>query len=316
MQGSTYRSVSIVIPAHNAERSVRRAIESAVTQTMKPAEVIVIDDHSTDATAPIAASFPAPIRLISASARGSNPARNLGLELATSDWVQFLDADDFLLPNKLERQLSAISADAAGVDLVYSPSLILPAPDLASAANSARADDDPIESFLSNRGFQTGAVLWRRTALLAIGGWKADVPRCQDYEVVFRAFRAGLRMRWCPYAGAAYCVADQRSLSRSQPLATLQCNLQLVRDFCGWLEARNLFRGHYATLGQIRLLDLLWSAALLDADWAQEHYAKLISAGYIQPRWNGSRVEKSLRLLGWKTSVRLRRAFGRKPTPS
>lgn len=311
-------SVSVIIPAHNAERSLRRAVESALAQTVAPAEVIVIDDHSTDATFAVAASYPPPVRVISASARGSNPARNLGLEAAASDWTQFLDADDFLLPKKLEMQLSIAGADRTAVDLIYSPSLMIVggASETPSATNSGNADDDPIESFLSNRGFQTGAVLWRRAALLAIGGWKAEVPRCQDYEVVYRAFRAGLKMRWCPYAGAAYCIQDSSSLSRGQPLATIKCSVALTRDFCAWLESQNRFTGRYAALGHKQLLSLLWSASLLDGQWAQEQYATLLAAGYIRPSWAGSRVEKSLRLLGWKTSVRLRRAFGHQTSPS
>ncbi|MFK5582846.1 glycosyltransferase family 2 protein [Serinicoccus sp. LYQ131] len=96
-------TVSVVIPAYNAAKLLGGAISSALTQTRTPDEVIVVDDGSTDATAAIAAAYPAPVRLISQANGGVADARNTAVREARGDFIVLLDADDQFLPNHLER---------------------------------------------------------------------------------------------------------------------------------------------------------------------------------------------------------------------
>lgn len=96
---------SVIIPAYNAEPYIARAIESCLSQTCPPHEIIVVDDGSTDGTAEVAKSFSPPVRLITLAENVGVPsARNRGAEAATGDWLVFLDADDWFLPRKLELQ--------------------------------------------------------------------------------------------------------------------------------------------------------------------------------------------------------------------
>jgi glycosyltransferase involved in cell wall biosynthesis len=98
-------TISIVIPAYNAEKYIRRAIESCLSQTFAPIEIIVVDDASTDSTTSVVESFSSPVRLIRLSENmGVSIARNRGVEASTGNWIAFLDADDWFLPEKLERQ--------------------------------------------------------------------------------------------------------------------------------------------------------------------------------------------------------------------
>src|SRR5438309_6069595 len=96
--------VSILIPCRNAERWVGQAIESALGQTWPEKEVIVVDDGSTDSSLSIIKSFGDRIRWETGPNRGGNAARNRLLELASGDWLQYLDADDYLLSDKVARQ--------------------------------------------------------------------------------------------------------------------------------------------------------------------------------------------------------------------
>lgn len=98
-------SVSVVIPAYNAQRSIGAAISSACGQSRRPAEILVVDDGSTDATAAIAGAYPEPVRLLRRENGGVSSARNTALEQVAGDFVALLDADDQLLPNHLERCL-------------------------------------------------------------------------------------------------------------------------------------------------------------------------------------------------------------------
>jgi glycosyltransferase involved in cell wall biosynthesis len=104
--------VSVIIPAYNADQFVGDAIKSVLTQSHENLELIVVDDGSTDRTAEIAEAFDDP-RLHVLRERNSGPAgaRNHGLALARGDVIAFLDADDYWLPEKLERQLRTLEAD-------------------------------------------------------------------------------------------------------------------------------------------------------------------------------------------------------------
>lgn len=93
--------VSVIIPCYNAERWVAEAIQSCLDQTYSPIEVIVIDDGATDRSLEVIKSFGQRIRWETGPNRGGNCARNRGLALSKGQYVQFLDADDYLLPEKL-----------------------------------------------------------------------------------------------------------------------------------------------------------------------------------------------------------------------
>jgi glycosyltransferase involved in cell wall biosynthesis len=100
--------VSIVIPCYNKRAYVAAAIESALAQTAR-CEVIVVDDGSTDGSLDEVRRFASRIVLETGPNRGGSAARNRGLALATGDYVQFLDADDLLPPDKVATQLAALA---------------------------------------------------------------------------------------------------------------------------------------------------------------------------------------------------------------
>lgn len=104
--------VSVVVPTYNGASLLSDAVRSILTQTVPPREVLVVDDGSTDDTAAVCATFPAPVRYIRQPNAGVSAARNRGMAEACGDWIALADADDVWLPTKLEVQLAAV--DAAG----------------------------------------------------------------------------------------------------------------------------------------------------------------------------------------------------------
>jgi len=102
-------SVSVVIPTYNSGEFVTQAIESVLSQTVAPAEIIVVDDGSTDDTAAALAPYENRIRYIYQENMGVSAARNRGVEAANGDFVAFLDADDIWHPQKLELQMDAFA---------------------------------------------------------------------------------------------------------------------------------------------------------------------------------------------------------------
>jgi glycosyltransferase involved in cell wall biosynthesis len=110
--------VSVVIPVFNAEKYLRQAISSALDQTLPPHEIIIVDDGSTDSSREIASSFGPAVICLSQQHQGPSAARNLATARSSGDWIAFLDADDYWLPDKLARQAAVIEADP-NVELVY-----------------------------------------------------------------------------------------------------------------------------------------------------------------------------------------------------
>ena len=111
--------VTIAIPCFNAAQWIAQCMQSALDQTWPDTETIVVDDGSTDGSLGVLEKFGDAIRLIRTEHRGGNHARNAALRAATGEWIQFLDADDFLLPEKIFRQL----AEASDADCIFSPVL-------------------------------------------------------------------------------------------------------------------------------------------------------------------------------------------------
>ncbi|MBB3206187.1 glycosyltransferase involved in cell wall biosynthesis [Rhodopirellula rubra] len=114
--GDSDVSVSVVIPAFNAERFLLEAINSVRVQAHSNIEIIVVDDGSTDRTFQIASDTPG-IKVIRQSNGGIGAARNAGVKICTGELLAFLDADDLWSPDKLQRQLT-IAEDFAEIDLI------------------------------------------------------------------------------------------------------------------------------------------------------------------------------------------------------
>lgn len=108
--------VSIIIPCYNAERWLAETLESALAQTWTAKEILVINDGSTDSSLAVAQQYTTRgVRVIDQPNRGASAARNHGLRLARGDFIQFLDADDLLAPNKIELQIHALAGTKADV---------------------------------------------------------------------------------------------------------------------------------------------------------------------------------------------------------
>jgi glycosyltransferase involved in cell wall biosynthesis len=109
--------VSVVVPTHNGERYIAEALDSILAQTAPPAEIIVVDDGSTDEGPRIARSYGARVNVLHQANAGAAAARNTGVAAVTQPYIAFLDHDDLWTPHKLELQLAALAArpELAGV---------------------------------------------------------------------------------------------------------------------------------------------------------------------------------------------------------
>lgn len=197
--------ISVVIPCYNNETFLEASIASALHQTYSNVEVIVIDDGSTDRSQEILRACGDKIRWETQPNQGAPVARNRGVELANGEYIKFLDADDLLLPDCLERQIAqALQLSPDRKAIVYGDALRIDRSGqaLPSYALSPRQpDQDPIAHILAQCPL-TSCPLHRRDYLLEIGGFDPSLPRSQEHDLHLRLVLSGVE--FVHYPGAVY----------------------------------------------------------------------------------------------------------------
>lgn len=196
--------VDIIIPAYNASRFLRAAIDSALAQDGVPRRVIVIDDGSTDDTAAIAGSYGDAVVLISQANKGLPGARNTGLAVSTAPFLALLDADDIWRPGKLARQVRLLQQQpAAGLvftdmtlfsgDFVIEEDGFLLSTPLYAALDRQPLGDQafllpaPLGRAVMRYNFiSPSTVMLRREAILGVGGFDESFRVCEDIECWMR----------------------------------------------------------------------------------------------------------------------------------
>jgi glycosyltransferase involved in cell wall biosynthesis len=195
-------SYSVVINAYNEEEWIADAIHSVLLQTVPHLELIVVDDGSRDGTVEQVRRFADDprVRLIEQPNAGPSAARNTGIAAATAEWVSFLDSDDLWMPSYLERVGGAL-AGRPEADIAYVEAWRLDvggrffrAPAL---ARQNPPEDPPTDAteflrLLIDRGnFVFVSTTVRRSVLEEVGGWRADLRSCEDFDLWIRILAAG-----------------------------------------------------------------------------------------------------------------------------
>lgn len=181
--------VSIIIPCYNCHGFVDRAIESVFRQTLANWELILVDNNSTDDTLELLKkyqeTYPDCIRCLSELKPGAPAARNAGLRQAAGDWIQFLDADDELMPDKISNQLEIVGAGT--FDVIAGGYLSIRATEKTTIEKlRLPSSHDVWESLISSKLGITSANLWKKDALLRVGGWDESLSSSQEYDLLFR----------------------------------------------------------------------------------------------------------------------------------
>ena len=260
--------VTIAIPCFNADRWIAAAVQSALELDWPDKETIVVDDGSTDRSLEVLASFGEKIRVIRAEHRGGNHARNAAVAASTGDWIQFLDADDFLLPDKVMRQFREVAETDA--DVIFSPVIF----DESGWRSVSEVDKkrDAETLWLAWQLPQTGGCLWRKSALEKIGGWNETTTCCQEFELYLRAIEGGLRFRFAPTANAVYRVWSEDTLCRKDPRKVIEVRTQLYQGFVNWLDERGALTPQHRALAGRACFEMSRTLAKLDlAEAARYH---------------------------------------------
>lgn len=179
--------VSVVVPVYNCQRYLPEAVESALAQTYRPIEVIVVDDGSTDDSADAARRFGLAVRYCWQPHSGPSAARNRGVDLARGGFLSFLDADDLWLESKLMLQMEALDADPA-LDMVFGHVQQFVSPELAGTGEVlVRHSTEKLP------GYAPSAALIRRDAFLRVGPFERHWHVGEFMDWYLRANERGLK---------------------------------------------------------------------------------------------------------------------------
>lgn len=229
--------LSVVIPSYLAEKTISRTLAS-IFESGLDIEVIVVEDGQLDNTANIVHTKFPEARLISYENNlGGCYARNLGLAKAQSNYVMFLDADDYVLPNFLAGLLEAIELEDSDICFGRCTKVWENGNSIVSYQPRLETNEEVIIRWLlGDSGPGTCSVLWKKSSLELIGGWNEALRRNQDGELVLRAMFKGLRLSFSNISSSVYWQHSQVRVSNSPSYQALE-SLLLVKDQVQtWIE--------------------------------------------------------------------------------
>ncbi len=180
--------ISVILPTYNRERTILRAVRSVLEQTFSDIELILVDDGSSDSTADVLkAVTDYRLRLIKTESNmGACAARNLGIAAAQGEWVAFQDSDDFWHPEKLEKQMAALSNHRA--DIVFC-AMCLVSPDGKEGGVVPNHSCPPglynYEKLLEKSIASTQVILGRKECFMS-EPFDDQMPRMQDWDLILR----------------------------------------------------------------------------------------------------------------------------------
>lgn len=223
-------SVSVLIPVHNAERWLGDTLRSVLAQTWRELEIVVADDGSGDRSLYIANAFACErVRVLALRRGGAAAARNAAIDAARGDWLQFLDADDLLAPDKIERQMAALAAAAserpALATSAWAPFVQRPG-DTRARPDALWRDLSPLDWLLAK--FEHNAFMFpatwlaSRTLVERAGRWNEALSLDDDGEFMCRLVAASGGVRFVGEAMSYRRIGNAGSLSSQKSARALR----------------------------------------------------------------------------------------------
>jgi len=310
--------VSILIPAYNAEEWIADTLRSAIAQTWARKEIIVVDDGSTDRTFERAHKFQSEwVHVVKQQNQGASAARNRAFSLSQGDYIQWLDSDDLLAPDKISRQLEALNACGGNKrTLLSSPwgKFMYRSYRARFTTTALWCDLSPVEWLLrkmeQNVYMQTATWLVSRELTEAAGSWDTRLSEDDDGEYLCRVLLASDGVRFVPDAKVYYRTFGFDSLSyigrSSRKLESHWLSMQLHIRYLRSLE--DSARVHAACLQYLRTSLIHFYPERRDIVIQAERMASELGEqlGVPELSWKYSWIEK---VFGWGLAKPVQRSL-------
>lgn len=300
--------ISVIIPCHNVENYIGDAIASVLAQTYPHFELILVENNSSDATWEIIASAAQSsdkIRAFQQTKKGAPAARNLGLQMSKGSWIQFLDADDLMMPDKLKRQVNMIENDTPII--VGTPKYLK----LDGSTFITKPWRDPFMGLFEGlRQGNTCCNLFNKKYLDRVNGWEEGRAFQQDYDLIYRIMKINDQPVYDDIVSTVIRERPSGQITKRDPkgirIALLELRLEMMR----WIAKKrpqqfkqDQFFYHQTFYRFIRYL------AELDIDLADDYMQYLpkdfkprASKETYIPFWNAMMVQ----LVGFKKAEQLK----------
>ncbi len=307
--------VSIIVPVYNRPVMVEEAVRSALAQTYRPIEILIVDDESNDGKTPavlaaLAAKHPE-VRVLRRPNGGPGLARETGRQAARGEYIQYLDSDDLLLPGKLEWQVAALEADPE-CGVAYGMTRFI---DVAGHERECtwkdpnQVQERMFPSFLVARWWETATPIYRRSITDAAGPW-TDMRLEEDWEYDARVGALGVKLAFIPEFVVEHRDHPEDRLSRGHELDPVR-----LRDRA---RAHELIYRHARRAGvadeapemerfarELFLLARQSGAAGLAAESENLFHLAREASGEQRNRTQFRIYEATARILGWSLTGKL-----------
>ena len=179
-------NISVVIPSYNRKEFLKRSIDSAINQTKKPFEIIVVDDGSTDGTETMIKSDYDFVKFIKQKNKGVSAARNIGIKVSIGEWICFLDSDDEWKKDKLEKQINAMKSNP-GYKFFHSNEIwIKNGLRINQKKKHKKYGGDIFDKCLDMCRISPSSVMIDKTVFDEVGNFNENLVVCEDYELWLR----------------------------------------------------------------------------------------------------------------------------------
>ena len=179
-------NISVVIPSYNRRDFLKRSIDSAINQTKKPLEIIVVDDGSTDGTETMIKSDYDFVKFIKQKNKGVSAARNIGIKVSIGEWICFLDSDDEWKKDKLEKQINAMKSNP-GYKFFHSNEIwIKNGLRINQKKKHKKYGGDIFDKCLDMCRISPSSVMIDKTVFDEVGNFNENLVVCEDYELWLR----------------------------------------------------------------------------------------------------------------------------------
>ena len=230
-------TVSVIIPAYNAANHIARAIDSVLSQSHKPDEIIIIDDGSTDDTQSIVQKYLPNVTYIYQANAGVSAARNTGIETANSEWIAFLDSDDEWSTDILKLQIELLKQHPHLVWTTanYTVCLcdeqrkrpIIEPLQAANILNGKTFHEDFFSAFKRKAAGWTGTMLIKKSVLIDNNSFNPTLKTAEDIDLWFRIAMDHPQIGYIPQSLATYHISTPHSITKS--IRTIEAQSQVLK---------------------------------------------------------------------------------------
>lgn len=308
--------VSIIIPTYNVQDYIEECINSALNQTYPYIEIIIVDNNSTDQTAEkvvqLQKQFPQKIFLLFEEKQGASFARNKGIKNSNGQWIQFLDADDLLYADKLERQLKLINASTSIPMMIAGVYHHLSEDKKIQEVPLINKGQDPYKSIAASLLGHLDSNLFHTDALTRIKGFNETLKVGEDTDMIFRilCFNGSESIVYDFTPSAVYRQRNFGQLTKVDPMII---NAEGLKVRLSILELLKSVSPDYFQKNADYFIEyvyyFIYRIGIYDIENAYSLYVKYLGRFYT-PKWNSEVISwyhtAFLNVLGFRNLMKCR----------